>query len=115
MSPKDFLRFFVPEGFDIEAFIDSAPRPKKNKKGKINGFYFFLGLRKHQLKEVDDVVKDKNQFLSKIDSEWRALSTHEKNRFKSIARYVKKEHFNVLKNSHEKLKIFYNFLTFPVP
>ena len=88
MSPNDFLRLFVPAGFDIEAFIDSCPRPKKNKKGKINGFYFFLELRKHQLKDVDDVVTDKNKFLSKIDSEWRALTTHEKDRFKSIARYV---------------------------
>ena len=86
MSPNEFLGFFVPEGFDIEAFIDSGPRPKKNKKGKINGFYFYLGLRKHQLKDIDDVVMDKNQLLSKIDSEWRAMSTREKNRLKSIAR-----------------------------
>jgi len=86
MSPNDFVRLFVPAGLDIEAFINSGLWPKKNKKGKINGFYFFLELRKHQLEGIDDVVKDKNQFLSKIDSEWRALTTHEKDRFKSIAR-----------------------------
>ena len=74
MSKNGIQRFLIPEGFDIEQIIVSNIRPKKKKKEKINAFRFFFLIRKHQLKDVDEIAEDKNQLLSKIDAEWRGLT-----------------------------------------
>ena len=74
MSKNGIQRLLIPEGFDIEQIIVSNIRPKKKKKEKINAFRFFFLIRKHQLKDVDEIAEDKNQLLSKIDAEWRGLT-----------------------------------------
>merc|ERR1711862_260015 len=86
MAKSSLRPYYIPDGIDIEEIIASSLREKKKKKEKINGFWFFLTLRKHQLKYDEEFDLSRADFLSKINLEWRGLSTNERERYKSIAK-----------------------------
>ena len=88
MAKSSLRPYYIPDGIDIEEIIALSFREKKKKKEKINGFWFFLTLRKHQLKDDEEFDLSRADFLSKINLEWRGLSTNERERYKSIAKYV---------------------------
>merc|ERR1711936_1210476 len=56
------------------------------KKEKINGFWFYLTLRKHQLKDDNEIDLSRAAILSKINLEWRNMAGKERERYKSIAK-----------------------------
>ena len=76
----------IPDGIDIEELIASSLRQKSKKKEKINGFWFYLKLRKHQLKDDVEIDLTRAGFLQKINVEWRDLTRKERERYKSIAK-----------------------------
>ena len=86
MVKKDVRPFCVPDGIDIEEIIASSLRQKIKKKEKINGFWFYLQLRKHQLRDDDEIELSRAAILSKINLEWRSMTEKERNRYKSIAK-----------------------------
>jgi exoribonuclease II len=86
MVKKDVRPFCVPDGIDIEEIIASSLRQKIKKKEKINGFWFYLKLRKHQLQDDDEIDLSRAAILSKINLEWRSMTEKERNRYKSIAK-----------------------------
>ena len=86
MVKKDVRPFCVPDGIDIEEMIASSLRQRSKKKEKINGFWFYLTLRKHQLKDDDDIDMSRAAILSKINLEWRNMAGKERERYKSIAK-----------------------------
>ena len=86
MVKKDVRPFCVPDGIDIEEMIASSLRQRSKKKEKINGFWFYLTLRKHQLKDDDEIDMSRAAILSKINLEWRNMAGKERERLKSIAK-----------------------------
>jgi len=86
MVKKDVRPFCVPDGIDIEEMIASSLRQRSKKKEKINGFWFYLTLRKHQLKDDDEIDMSRAAILSKINLEWRDMTGKERERLKSIAK-----------------------------
>ena len=86
MVKKDVRPFCVPDGIDIEELIASSLRQRSKKKEKINGFWFYLTLRKHQLKDDDEIDMSRATILSKINLEWRNMAGKERERYKSIAK-----------------------------
>ena len=86
MVKKDVRPFCVPDGIDIEEMIASSLRQRSKKKEKINGFWFYLTLRKHQLKDNDEIDMSRAAILSKINLEWRNMAGKERERYKSIAK-----------------------------
>jgi exoribonuclease II len=86
MVKKDVRPFCVPDGIDIEELIASSLRQRSKKKEKINGFWFYLTLRKHQLKDDDEIDMSRAAILSKINLEWRNMAGKERERYKSIAK-----------------------------
>ena len=86
MVKKDVRPFCVPDGMDIEELIASSLRQRSKKKEKINGFWFYLTLRKHQLKDDDEIDMSRAAILSKINLEWRNMAGKERERYKSIAK-----------------------------
>lgn len=76
----------IPDGIDIEEMIASSLRQRSKKKEKINGFWFYLTLRKHQLKDDDEIDMSRAAILSKINLEWRNMAGKERERYKSIAK-----------------------------
>ena len=86
MVKKDVRPFCVPDGIDIEELIASSLRQRSKKKEKINGFWFYLTLRKHQLKDNDEIDMSRAAILSKINLEWRNMAGKERERYKSIAK-----------------------------
>ena len=86
MVKKDVRPFCVPDGMDIEELIASSLRQRSKKKEKINGFWFYLTLRKHQLKDDEEIDMSRAAILSKINLEWRNMAGKERERYKSIAK-----------------------------
>ena len=86
MVKKDVRPFCIPDGIDIEELIASSLRQRSKKKEKINGFWFYLTLRKHQLKDDDEIDMSRAAILSKINLEWRNMAGKERERYKSIAK-----------------------------
>ena len=86
MVKKDVRPFCVPDGIDIEELIASSLRQRSKKKEKINGFWFYLTLRKHQLKDDEEIDMSRAAILSKINLEWRNMAGKERERYKSIAK-----------------------------
>ena len=76
----------IPDGIDIEEMIASIFRQRSKKKEKINGFWFYLTLRKHQLKDDNEIDLSRTAILSKINLEWRNMAGKERERYKSIAK-----------------------------
>ena len=76
----------IPDGIDIEEMIASSLRQRSKKKEKTNGFWFYLTLRKHQLKDDDEIDMSRAAILSKINLEWRNMAGKERERYKSIAK-----------------------------
>ena len=86
MVKKDVRPFCIPDGIDIDELIASSLRQRSKKKEKINGFWFYLTLRKHQLKDDDEIDMSRAAILSKINLEWRNMAGKERERYKSIAK-----------------------------
>ena len=86
MVKKDVRPFCVPDGMDIEELIASSLRQRSKKKEKINGFWFYLTLRKHQLKDDEEIDMSRAAILSKINLEWKNMAGKERERYKSIAK-----------------------------